>query len=44
MRGNPGSNYMDTIVGDFGLDFRAYNFTKADFIEANIGYRLKWNK
>ena len=27
-----------------GVNVRAYDFTKADFIEANIGYRLKWRK
>lgn len=27
-----------------GINIRAVNFSKADFIEWNIGYRLKWQK
>ncbi len=27
-----------------GINIRAFNFSKADFIEWNIGYRIKWNK
>ena len=27
-----------------GINVRAFGFTKADFIEANIGYRIKWSK
>lgn len=27
-----------------GINIRAYNFYKADFIEWNIGYRIKWKR
>jgi hypothetical protein len=27
-----------------GVNIRAFNFSKADFIEWNIGYRMKWQK
>lgn len=27
-----------------GINIRAFNFSKADFIEWNIGYRIKWQK
>lgn len=27
-----------------GINIRAFNFSKADFIEWNFGYRLKWEK
>jgi hypothetical protein len=27
-----------------GINIRAYDFSKADFIEWNIGYRIKWQK
>ncbi len=27
-----------------GVNIRAFNFSKADFIEWNIGYRIKWQK
>jgi len=27
-----------------GVNVRAYNFSKADFIEFNVGYTLKWKK
>jgi hypothetical protein len=33
--------FQNLIVG---INIRAFNFSKADFIEWNIGYRIKWQK
>jgi len=27
-----------------GINIRAYDFSVADYIEWNIGYRIKWKK
>lgn len=35
-------HFWDHLV--IGINIRAFNFSKADFIEWNIGYRLKWQK
>lgn len=35
-------HFWDHLV--LGVNIRAFNFSKADFIEWNIGYRIKWQK
>jgi len=35
-------HFWDHLV--LGINIRAVNFSKADFIEWNIGYRIKWQK